>query len=247
MSARWSASPPTAAAERAESLADLIAAADDEALSFRRGQPTLGTHGYELLRRAVHGRDEAAWRAVIALYRNLVLAWVRRHPAWSDATPMAPDDWVFTVFGRFAAAMTPERFATFATLPAVLFYLKRCAASAVLDACRESRQAAHLVRPPDDWEGPASGDPDPEAEVIDHLSTLELWQVVLTTAKDEAERVFAERRFRQGLTPREIQRRHDDLFPTMAAVYQCGRNLLERLRRRPELRYRHGAAPAAVA
>jgi hypothetical protein len=62
-------------------LPALILAARREAAGLRRREPASDACGLELLRRAVDRRDEAAWPAVIELYRDLALAWVRRHPA----------------------------------------------------------------------------------------------------------------------------------------------------------------------
>ncbi len=59
--------------------------------TFLRGEPRSDASGLELFRRAVCERDQDAWNAVVAEYRGLILAWVRRHPA--AACVHEPDDY----------------------------------------------------------------------------------------------------------------------------------------------------------
>jgi hypothetical protein len=150
------------------------------------------------------------------------------------------------VFARFAAAARPRHFAAADSLGPPLRYLKACAHAAVVDARREARRAASRARPLDDAEGLAAPGADPVAAVVDRLAAAELWRVVLTATRDEAERAFADLAFRRGLPPREVQQRRPDLFPTVTDAYRVGRNLLDRLRRNPNLR-RHLDGRAARA
>src|SRR5439155_10253788 len=128
----------------------------------------------ELFRRAICETDSAAWESVLDVYRGLVAAWIRHHPA---ATVAADEDeyWLNRAFERFWRAVAPERFQTFATLPALLRYLKMCVHSVLLDEVRRQRATADTLDLAAAEAEPATADPD---RSLDRLAGQELWQAI---------------------------------------------------------------------
>ena len=63
----------------------------------------------------------------------------------------------------------------------------------------------------------------------------ELWRLVSQVVATAQERTLLYECFVLDLPPRRILIRHPDLFATIGAVYAAKRNLLDRLRRNPEL------------
>ena len=186
-------------------------------------------HCYELFRRAVVERDEAAWRTVISDYRRLVLYWLGPH---------ADEDTLQEVFLRFWQSQRHRgtSFTTrFPNIGAVMGYLKQCAVTVRIEAERAQERERRLrerVR---------------QAAVLETVVVIEedeyhrddrpdIREAILSHVQSEEERVVFEETYRRGLTPREIQARRPDLFPTREAVYRVKENLLKRLRRDEELR-----------
>src|SRR5438552_2668145 len=61
-------------------LARVVAACREETSKFLRRAAADDSFCLEVLRRAVCERHDAAWEAVLANYRGLVLSWVGQHP-----------------------------------------------------------------------------------------------------------------------------------------------------------------------
>src|SRR5205823_3086855 len=160
----------------------------EEAARFARGEPAREEFAHELLRRAVCDGDQAAWDAVVAQYRALVLAWVRRHPAF-PATDEEDDYWVNRTFERFWGAVGPARFRAFPGLAALLRYLKLCAGSVLLDEAR--RRAAAAAEPLTERAVGLTGGPAGEAAILGALAGRELWRAIEGEARGEGERLVA--------------------------------------------------------
>jgi DNA-directed RNA polymerase specialized sigma24 family protein len=196
------------------------------------------TAQYELLRRAICERDDAAWAAVLQRYERLVRSWVRLQNATADPRDQAA--YVNRAFFRFWHAIGPTRFADFKDLSALLGYLKLCAASVVLDDRRSAQRhpTVSLNSLMDDsdhaFQGPSAPD-DPGAEVFSRMSERLLWALVERILPAPADRLLASLSFVDGLPPAAISRRHPDLFPTAQDVYRRKAQVLERLRRSPAL------------
>jgi hypothetical protein len=185
---------------------------------------------YELFRRAVCQRDELAWELVVVRWRGLVLSYARQHPSWPLVAGDA-DDWATRTFERFWKAVGPDRFDGFPNLPALLKYLKMCAHSAVLNAARTVQAG---VVPLEDAADVGSNTVEPV--VVDTLATEALWRTVEAELRDESERLVAYLSFVLDLKPSEIVSRHPDRFADAADVYRVKRNVIDRLRRNPDIR-----------
>ena len=186
--------------------------------------------GYEVFRRAFVERDEQAWCESTARYRPMLISWAGRCSA--SATIMERcDDIADLAFARAWSAISPERFAKFPTLGALLAYLRACVTTAVIDCARSEilNERLYQVAEADDVA-------TPEQVVFEQFDRQELWRIAGDLAQTEQERVILTEDFIYDLRPRAILARHPDLFASASEIYCAKRNLLDRLKRCPELR-----------
>jgi hypothetical protein len=214
-------------------LGQLATTCREETEKFLRRLPSRDEFCFEIFRRAICDHVQAAWDVVFAQYRGMVLAWVRRHPV-SASTHEDDDYWVNRTFDRFWTAIGPERFGAFSSMAAILRYLKLCTHSLLLDEVR-ARGGARSEELTDQVAESAE-EPDVADVAIGQLSGGDLWEVVAAEAQDEAERRVAYLCFVLELKPREVYERHPNLYATVDDVYRIKRNLLDRLRRNPQIR-----------
>ncbi len=215
------------------SVAELARRCREETVRFLRGEPRDDTYCFELFQRAIAQREHDAWEAIIAQYRGIVLAYVGQHSA--SGLVHEPDDfWVNRAFQRFWMAVSPDRFGQFTDLPGLLKYLKLCVHSVLLDELRSRKLSTtgSLEEVPAEA---ASAD-NSEESVLGELSGQQLWRVIVDELQSEAERVVALLSFARDLKPSEIFTRHPALYESVADVYRVKRNVIERLRRSPEVR-----------
>jgi len=185
---------------------------------------------YELFRRAIVERDEQAWIESATRYRPLLAAWAGRCSA-SAVLAESYDDLADQAFARAWAALSPERFASFPTLAALLAYLRACVTTTVIDHAR-----SELSRDRVEQSIEAEEVPTPEQVIIDQFQRREVWRIAERAAVSEQERVVLHETFVYDLPPRAILRRHPELFVDAHAIYVTKRNLFDRLERCPELR-----------
>ena len=186
--------------------------------------------GYELFRRAIVEHDEHAWAEGTARYRAMLISWAGRCSATS-ATYERCDDLADLAFARAWSALSAERFAQFPNLAALLAYFRSCVTSAVIDCARSEANFERVVQ------ALGAGDfTTPEQVVVDRSERDELWQAASAVAQSEQERVVLIETFAYDLPPRAILARHPELFADATEVYTTKRNLLDRLKRSPEMR-----------
>jgi hypothetical protein len=217
-------------------VSDLASACQRETHRFLRGEAAQDAYGVELFRRAVCGRDAAAWEAVAAQFGGLLLGWIKRHPAAAMLREDV-DSLANRALARFWQAVGPERFHRFTSLSSLLAYLKMCAHCAVLDEVRARRDVC------DPWPVPADREDGGVAEArevgapaADRVTGHEIWQTIARELPDQEERLVVYLSFALDLKPREIQRRHRDRYPSTADVYRVKRLALDRLRRSAAMR-----------
>jgi hypothetical protein len=213
-------------------VADLVRRCHEQTLRFLRAEPRDDSFCFELFKLAVVRRDPDAWEAIITQYRGIVLAFVRQHSA-AGQLHETDDYWVNRTFQRFWMAVSSERFGQFPDLPALLKYLKLCVHSVLLDELRARR--AGTLTSLEEVPHTAPADTDAERAALGSLAGQQLWNLVMRELNDEAERTVAFLSFARDLKPAEIQRRHPELYASIADVYRVKRNLLERLRRNPDI------------
>lgn len=210
------------------SLGELARRCREETSEYLRHAAPESAFCFEIFRRAIAGREGAAWDAVFAQYRGVVLAWVHRHPMW-NAGREEDAYWVNRAFERFWGAVTPERFGTFPNVAALLRYLKLCTHSVLLDDAR-SRRAVYL-QPLNEEITDTLATSDMENAMIGHLASTDLWRAIEAELRDEAERRVAYLSLVLDLKPREIYEQHPELFGDVNDVYRLKRNLFDRLQR----------------
>jgi len=208
-------------------VSQLIRRCAEESSRFSRGQTHDDSYCFELFRRAIVSGSGEAWEALIAQYRGLVRDWIWQHALAGSIEDH--DDLVTRAFERFWQAVRPERFASFPHLASLLRYLKLCVFAALIDEVRsqrtwqEHRAAGELA---DEVEGVRV-----DETVLDEVGRAKLWQAIEQALPDAAERLVIYLSCVIGLKPREIARRHREVYPSVAEVYRCKRLALERLRR----------------
>jgi hypothetical protein len=214
-------------------LLELARRCREETTRFLRAEVRDDAFCLEIFQRAIVGREDQAWAAVVGQYRGIVLAYVAQHT--SSTLFQEPDDyWVNRAFLRFWTAVGPERFSLFPDLAALLKYLKLCVHSVLMDELRARRasMASSMSELPETAPAPDNA----ERSVVGKIAGAQLWEAVMRELQDEAEVVVAQSSFTRDLKPSEIFGRYPGLYQSVADVYRIKRNVIERLRRNPEIR-----------
>ena len=209
-------------------IIELIAEAQAQETIYLRGAVVDDAAGLELFRRAIDYDDDAAWQAVMDVYRPVLLAHVGRRVVRG----LVIEDSSFCVdraFQRFWQACRNGRVHHFHDLATILQYLKLCLGSVLVDEARTGLRQAHACI--DDVTMEACISDDPAVEVIGRVSGQELWRIIDSELNNREERLVARLSLVGGLTPREILARHATNFSDVEDVYRIKRNLIERLRR----------------
>jgi DNA-directed RNA polymerase specialized sigma24 family protein len=220
------------------SLPALVRRCATESEHFYHSRPYDARFAHELFRRALVERDEIAWEHIYTHYSPLVESWVRRSGAFAGSGESS-EFFVGAAFTKFWRAVSPERFATFPTLAALLSYLQLCTGSVVIDSVRAQSWAEMVAEEslPVDQTPRVSADD----EALERVSRAEFWRYIDTQLNGDAERAVVLGSFVLGMKPGEICDERPDLFASASDVYNVKRNVLSRLSRNPELRRRLSA------
>ncbi|RRR73356.1 MAG: sigma-70 family RNA polymerase sigma factor [Candidatus Viridilinea halotolerans] len=214
-------------------LTNLVCHCATESERFYRGQPHETAYSYELFRRALVERDEAAWEQLYLHYSSLVEGWVRRSGAFVSSGESS-EYFVVGAFTKFWRAISPDRFASFPSLASLLQYLQLCATSVVIDSVRAQSWSEML---PEEMISPLHGpQTSPDEEAVSRVDRQEFWHFIDEQLHSEVERVVVYCSFILGLTPRAIYAKRCELFQSVNDVYNVKRNVLGRLSRNPHLR-----------
>jgi RNA polymerase sigma factor (sigma-70 family) len=238
MTQQMIAPAPTAYAPAAHSdprlmdLGSLARRALVESRRFYRHDEYDPRFAYELFRRALVERDDAAWAQLFEQYAPLVEHWVRRTGAFTVSGETS-DYFVSAAFTRFWRAIPAERFGAFPTLASLLNYLRRCATCVVIDAARSQAFADVLPEESVNWNDQRLGHADEEA--TDRVSRDEFWRLIDGLLASEAERVVVRCSFLLGMKPADIFEQRRGLFGCVEEIYTLKRGLLLRLRKSKEL------------
>jgi DNA-directed RNA polymerase specialized sigma24 family protein len=214
-------------------LSTLMRRCAAESERFYRGQQHDTRYSYELFRRALVDRNEAAWEQLFQHYSGLVEGWVRRNGAFTSSGESS-EYFVVGAFIKFWRAISPERFASFPSLASLLHYLQLCATSVVIDSVR-SQSWAEMV-PEDTIHQTHTAQSSPDEEAVGRVYREEFWKLIDAQLNGEMERVVVYCSFVLGLTPRAIFSKRGDLFNSVNDVYNVKRNVLGRLGRNTQLR-----------
>jgi DNA-directed RNA polymerase specialized sigma24 family protein len=225
-------SESTPSAERRPgAVAGLARRCAQEMARFRRRQAHDPSPCYELFRRALVRRDEAAWAALYGQYHRLVRRWTGSAAGDADLLPNQ-------AFERFWRAIPPDRFSEFPTLNKLLAYLKRCAQSVAIDAARkeERRQVREAALARRQELAAARSQASPLEGLLDRAAGEQVYEHVLGCLSGPQERLVFRASFEWNLKPRTIAERWPDLVGGAGQVYRIKERILRRLRRDAELR-----------
>jgi hypothetical protein len=213
------------------------ACADQEALFRKQGRDASDPRFcYELFRRAVLLRDEAAWSLVYEQYESQVIHWVRQSPVF-QSTQQTADYFVNEAFAKFWHAVSSQTFRKhLKTLGAVLLYLKKCVASTLYNYQRTmKRESMYCALDKFVEDSNPSATHSVECELLEGMAGEQLWQLIKSLLKDERE-LAAMENFTLGKKARHIQADYAQLFPDAKSIYRTKENVLKRLRRNSELK-----------
>jgi DNA-directed RNA polymerase specialized sigma24 family protein len=209
----------------------------EETERFFRREAQDPRYCFELFRRALYERNARATELVFRQYHGLVSGWVTRHPAFPSAGEEA-QYFVNRAFEKLWVGISPDKWSRFPEIKAVLRYLQMCVHSAIIDHARSLRAVESL-----DAAEEAQGDHAVVADPVDSSAAVladderrELWRLVNARLIDERERVLIYASFALALKPREVCDQYPSLFGDVREVYRTKENVLQRLRRDPELR-----------
>jgi DNA-directed RNA polymerase specialized sigma24 family protein len=205
--------------------------ADHTARFFNRATYDPG-YCYELFRRAIVDRNNYAWDKIYRQYQPLVVKWVINHTGL-PATGEEVDYFVNGAFDRMWSAVDAEKFKQFDDLAEVLRYFKLCAHSVIVDYTRVNPIDALDLEP---FPPLLRQDlPSIEERITGQLERQELWEAVAALMHNEKDTIVLEWSFMYDLKPSAIYAENSARFESLDEVYRVKRNLLNRLRRNPDL------------
>ncbi len=196
-------------------LNTLITQAQHEHAAWLAHCPTDTRAQLALLHIAVHERSDDAWHALYTLYHTQLVVWsLPCAHLYEDGV----DALANRAFARFWHALTPERRASFASLAALLGYMRLCVRTEAIDDVR-THEAVHArlridlpVRTPID------------ARIEQHA----FWVTVREHVNADEWRLLV-RRFVIGEKPQQIQQ--SEQYSSITAVYKVINRLRHRLSR----------------
>jgi DNA-directed RNA polymerase specialized sigma24 family protein len=209
----------------------LIDAADPRALSLQavadHCAERIDPACFELFRRALAGGDQRAWACLLAQYSRLVGFWVRQHPRLAECGEEV-DYFVNATFARMARAITPDKFGNYEHVGQLIAFLKRCAFTAVIDHARDEQRQPMMLE--------ATGNEAPPAEPPPGDPSDDWRRCIEPRLRGPKERLVAYASWVLDLPPREIIEAWPAEFENVQEIFKVKANLIERLRRDPELR-----------
>jgi hypothetical protein len=205
--------------------------ADHTTKFFKRATYDPG-YCYELFRRAIVGRNNHAWDKIYRQYQPLAVKWVTNHTGL-PATGEEVDYFVNCAFDKMWTAVDAEKFKQFNNLAEVLRYFKMCANSVIVDYRRVNPIDALDLEP---FPPLLRQDlPSIEERITDQFERQEFWETVAASTHNEKDAIVLEWSFVYDLKPSEIYAENSDRFESLDEVYRVKRNVLNRLRRNPDL------------
>ncbi|MEZ4681208.1 MAG: hypothetical protein R2932_44040 [Caldilineaceae bacterium] len=195
---------------------------------------------FELLRRALEGEDDAAWRAFEKQFLPLFYHWLQQdlvHFGLPTADPAELEELWAEARSRFVTryARLQTLSDTFSHIGAVLKVIHKCLRSTVQESRRRQERQQRLVTAIEQLHRQQNGDRQLPASQVE----LEELRRCIT---DQLEQDLPEPELRQlivlryvdELKPREISARLPDEYPDAATVHKALERIIKRLRRRIE-------------
>src|SRR5258706_1495241 len=204
----------------------------EETENFRMRLHDDSRYCFELFRRAICEQVQIAWDMIYKQYERDVARWVKQQVGFETNEANIG----FFVNGDFAKmwhALTLDKFGRFSDLKALLYYLKMCVYSVVVDQNRLTEVPSQYL--PD--ESPTWGnDPAlaPEETMIDLEKRHAFWVWINDRLHDDKERLVVYGSYDLDLKPKELYDRFRNMFDSVAEIYTIKQNILARLQRDPD-------------
>jgi hypothetical protein len=217
------------------SIAGLTHRCAQETHRFFQRQAYDPAYCHELFRRAVVENNQEAHTCIYVQYEPLVSGWVERHPSF----PVSGEEvqyFVNRAFEKLWRVLTPEKFARFAELRALLSYLKMCTHSVIVDSARARHHVFVDEEPDQVLASLASRQEDVESNAIRRAQQQAFWQLIDARLNDEKERIVVYGSFVLALKPRDLYQQYGQLFADVKEIYRTKQNVMERLRRDESLK-----------
>jgi hypothetical protein len=227
-------------------LGELVEQCRDQTDLYLRHETYDPRYCFEIWRRAVVERDEAAWQSSVDQYGIFVRRWLNQRLANLPGLRFEEEVLVNGVFFNFYRFVGPDKFGTFQNLAGILQYLKMCCGTIVADAQRDYQARAQdtsleLPGPADDANdaGPSlierlSGSYSPEENIIEQADRESFWKEIWRKLPDPQDRLLVYLRYNLDIPPREIVQLYPQYFSDVNQVYRRIKNLLWRLRNSPD-------------
>jgi DNA-directed RNA polymerase specialized sigma24 family protein len=206
----------------------------NEIKRFQRGEPSNDLYGIELFRRALKQLDPFAWEIVQRNFNDMMYSWMCQHPMRHIVSRFdSAENYVAQAFARFWQATAGNPKIEFATLAAILRYLRASLNGTILDALRAYSRPKEIPLPePGSAEGLFGEEQDDSSE---------LWEVMQSVLPDKRQQRVAYLLFHCHLKPRQIVQFCQDEFGDVGEIYRLRRNVFERLMRNADyIRWRLG-------
>lgn len=216
-----------------------------ESKRFLRGQSNVSIYCFELFRRAFASQDQAAWEHLYHVYEPLVTRWVLGNQWFANSGEEA-QYFVNRALEKMWASISPDKFARFTEVKALLRYLKMCVASAIIDHSR-AMEKLNLVDLQDNPDGELGGEETALGEPVfvpgkpleqaffDRMEAAALWRLIKETLADPLEYELIYASFVLGLKPREILAERPGQYASIRQIYRVKESALAKLKRIPEL------------
>ena len=212
-----------------------------EIRAFRRTGRGDDRFALEVFRRAVQSPDEMirndAWRLIFHQFTPLIISWITQDPRSSALLQdeVGRDSLVNAIFAKMALTFqrTPTKITQFATLGAILKYLKMTSYTIITDeikALRPRLSTAQLSEADD----LAVSDVTDDVALDEHVRIF--WRIVAEETFDN-ELLYLRLTFLDGMKPAEIVATHPQEFPEVEEVYRIRRSIIERLARNQRIRH----------
>lgn len=210
-------------------LDELQSRCSDETARYLHRLPNDSQFCFELVRRALEEQISEAFTHIFLIYSPLCASWASNFSGFADTDEPSVDVFVNEGFARLYRDVRGEKFRNFTSLEAVLFYLKRCVITAILQALRKPR--------------PLDLDEDLAEAFHAQIEYEQLWQRVCALLVDPHDQLLADLRFRQDMKPAEISAHHLELWPTARDVSVALQRINRVLRNDDLLRGMFGLGP----
>jgi DNA-directed RNA polymerase specialized sigma24 family protein len=219
---------------QSEHLNDLRQHCAEQSARFFQRQDHDSRFCFELFRRAINNHAEDAWEYLYQQYKPLVAGWVENNATF-HVLDEEKEFFVNRAFEKMWGSISPEKFARFSDLAAVLRYLKMCVASVIIDHAR-AQARPQVENSLDALDGEAQRDsPGLEQLVLDRVGSQEFWHRIRALISNKTEYRVLYGSFVLGLKPREVLENYPEEFKDVREIYRVKENLLARLRRSQEL------------